>query len=591
RLSGFLIIFLVAGLITAQPILMAQAAPLHTVTVTPASTTLSGLPGQVVSYSITLANDDVSDVTVNISASSINGWTTQPNVTSLTVPASGSASMTVNVAIPALAGVGANDIAYITFTDGASLNTSISLTTSVVAPIPTTYTRPLITIESYSVNNSSITPGQSFTLSLTLRNQGSAPANNIIVSFSGESFFPNNSGGMIVTSSMAAGTSQGISQSMVASSSLTGQTMGTTTVHVAYNDAGGTPYTADFTIALDLSSPVYSGYTGPTRTPTTMARPQFIVTGYETDIDPLQPGSMFELTLHVQNMGSESARSVSLIFGGGSGTADTQSTPQSGVSGSGADLGTFAPLDSSNVVFLGDVSAGQIVNVDQRLVVNVSANPGAYTLRLSFVGTDMRGNRVVDDQVITLLVYSLPNVDVSFYMDPSPIMAGMDNVLPLQISNLGRRSTVLGNMTVTASDDSIISNGTMLVGTLDAGGYFTLDASIMPIQEGPLELNIEINYTDDFNELRTINQTLEIEVMPAADMGPMLDENGNPIEGTITGGGGGDPSMGIGTEETFWQKVGRFFLGLIGLDSSVPAPAVTIDTAPTETAPVTPVKG
>jgi len=592
RICGLLTLIIVVGLFAAQPLMLAQAAPLQTVTVTPDGSSRSGLPGQVVSYSITLANDDVADVLVNITANSINGWTTQPNVSSLNVPASGSASMVVNVAVPVTAGVGASDIAYVTFTDGGSLNTTISLNTSVVTPTPTTYTRPLVTIESYSVNTSSIIPGNDFTLSLTLRNQGSAAASNITVSFSGESFIPSNSGGMIVTSSLASGGSQGISQAMIASSTLTGQTMGTTTVHVTYNDSGGQTYSADFTIALTLSSPSYTGYYGPTRTPTTMARPQFIVTGYETNVDPLQPGSMFELTLHVQNMGSENARAVSLIFGGGSNSADAQTTPQSGVSGSGADLGTFAPLDSSNVVFLGDISAGQVVNVEQRLVVNVSANPGAYTLRLSFVGNDMRGNRIVDDQVITLLVYSLPNVEVSFYMDPNPIMAGMDNVLPLQITNLGRRSTVLGNMTVTASDDSVITNGTMLVGSLEAGGYFTLDASIMPVQEGPMELNVEITYTDDFNEVRTINQTLEIEVSAAMDMGPMLDENGNPIEGSINGGGGMvDPGMVSGTPETFWQKVGRFLLGLIGLDSGAPGTTLPVETLPIETAPGGSVKG
>jgi len=45
------------------------------------------------------------------------------------------------------------------------------------------------------------------------------------------------------------------------------------------------------------------------------------------------------------------------------------------------------------------------MSVSQQLVVNVTAAPGAYTLTLSFVYTDEKGNRLVDDQVITPLVY------------------------------------------------------------------------------------------------------------------------------------------------------------------------------------------
>ena len=45
-------------------------------------------------------------------------------------------------------------------------------------------------------------------------------------------------------------------------------------------------------------------------------------------------------------------------------------------------------------------------------------------------------------------------------------------------------------------------------------------------------INLEIRYTDDFNQLRTYNGQLQVEVMPEMPMPepyPMLDENGNPV--------------------------------------------------------------
>ena len=84
--------------------------------------------------------------------------------------------------------------------------------------------------------------------------------------------------------------------------------------------------------------------------------------------------------------------------------------------------------------------------------------------------------------MITLLVYSPPVVDINFYRDPGPMFAGQPNQLPLQVINLGRKGNVLGNMRVTG-EGAQFSNNTTLVGLLDTGNYFTMDATMIP--DGP----------------------------------------------------------------------------------------------------------
>jgi len=103
-----------------------------------------------------------------------------------------------------------------------------------------------------------------------------------------------------------------------------------------------------------------------------------------------------------------------------------------------------------------------------------------------------------------------------------------------------------------------IDPSSTLVGSLDPGGYFTFDATVFPDAAGPLQLNVTIDYTDDFNQARTITKTLDITVEEMI------------IDPSI------DPSMGGGEvipveEETFFHKVWRFILGLFGLDSSAPS--------------------
>jgi hypothetical protein len=115
-------------------------------------------------------------------------------------------------------------------------------------------------------------------------------------------------------------------------------------------------------------------------------------------------------------------------------------------------------------------------------------------------------------------------------------------------------------MKVTSANGTI-ENGTSLVGSLDAGGYFTLDSMITPEQSGKMTLDITIDYTDDFNEPRTITRQLEIEVM-----------EGEPTsDPSMEGGGGGGEVVPMPVEETALQKVWRFILGLFGLDSAPPS--------------------
>ncbi|HSD82444.1 MAG TPA: hypothetical protein VLG46_01220, partial [Anaerolineae bacterium] len=146
------------------------------------------------------------------------------------------------------------------------------------------------------------------------------------------------------------------------------------------------------------------------------------------------------------------------------------------------------------------------------------------------------------------------------YRPPDPFFVGQPGALPIQVVNLGKRLSVLGTLKV-AAESGAIENGTSLVGSLDAGGYFTLDAMITPEQSGKMSLDITIDYTDDFNKPRTIARKLEIEVMEGE---PTIDPS---MQG---GGGGGGEGIPVQVEETAMQKIWRFILGLFGLDSASP---------------------
>ena len=129
-------------------------------------------------------------------------------------------------------------------------------------------------------------------------------------------------------------------------------------------------------------------------------------------------------------------------------------------------MSNFAPVGNSNVVLLGDVPIGGRMSLEQEFIVNATTAPGAYPLKISFVYANSKGIRLVDDQVITLLVSRCLN---SSSASTNPWKAWSTRVrweACRSRSQPFRKSVVLGNVVVT-SPDGEMSNNNMLVGTLD----------------------------------------------------------------------------------------------------------------------------
>jgi hypothetical protein len=411
---------------------------------------------------------------------------------------------------------------------------------------------------SSSSTNGDVATSSEFKLNLKLKNAGSASAYSAQAVFSSSDLAPLRNGGVAALGNLAPGEETAVSQRFIVTGQLGGQLVVMVDVTVTYYDDQGTSYSDKFTLTLNTTNSGYSGVAYATATPTGIQSSQLVIPSYAVSLDPLQPGEQFTLTMTVQNMGNAKANRITMIVGGGSGGGGGSGTPQpGGVSGGSGEFTNFAPVGASNVQSLGDLPSGGMIQAVQNLIVNVSTTPGAYPMRVTFSYLNDKNEVINDEQVITLLVYSLPNVEVNFYRPPDPFFVGQPGMLPLQVVNVTKHSSVLGNMKVT-TESGTIENGTSLIGSLDAGGYFTLDSLFTPEKSGTQILNITIEYTDDFNQARTLTRKLEIEVTD-----DMLEE---PVI---------DPSMGgefpMVQEETLGQKAWRFVLGLLGLDSAPPA--------------------
>jgi len=475
--------------------------------------------------------------------------------------------MEITALVPA--GVTAGSYA-VTVTMGVDVASCASPCVTVINPVPTStpvptnttvpllFTRPQFVVHTTKAVGG-IQTGKEFKLNVVVENAGQATAYNTQAVFTSSDLVPTKTGGVEVLGAVAYDDEVDISQTFYVTAQIYGQSIIVVDLTLNYYDDKGIAYSDKFTLSVPVSGVVYSGAAAATATPTGVKSSQLVITSYSTDLDTLQPGEHFALKLTVQNVGNAKAQRITLIVGGGS-SGSGGGTPQpEGVSGGSGDFANFAPVGASNVQSLGDLAEGEALQASQNLIVNVNTSAGAYPMRITLSYLNDKNEVVNDEQVITLLVYSLPNVDASFYRPPDPFFVGQPGMLPIQVENTGRRSSVLGNFKLSASS-GFIENGTSLVGALDAGGYFTVDSMFTPEQSGTQNLVVTIEYVDDFNQPRTLTKTLEIEVQ-----GGFIEEMPDPS----LGGGGGGGEIFI-EEETTLHKIFRFIKGLFGLDSSWP---------------------
>ena len=491
-------------------------------------------------------------------------------------------AQTLTATIPA--GVPAGDHQITVSMSGTTVGGAVTLTvlaptpipppTATTAPLP--FVRPQFILESTKVNGSVSTNSQ-FKLTVKVGNAGTADAYSVQVVFASTDLVPLKNGGIVAVGSVPQGNSDSITQQFLVTGSTYSVSILSLDVTVNYYDAAGVSYTDKFTATIPTTGGGGSGVVYPTYTPTGVKSSQLVITSYAVSVDPLQPGETFTLTMTVQNVGNAKAQRITLIVGGGSGGPSGGETPvPGGVSGGSGEFTNFAPVGASNVQSLGDLGSGEMVQARQNLIVNTSTDPGAYPLKVTFSYVNDKNEPINDDQVITLLVYSLPNVDVSFYRPLDPFFVGQPGALPIQVVNVGKRAVVLGNITL-KSDMGTIENGTGLVGSLDMGGYFTMDAMFTPEKSGTATIDVTIDYTDDFNEPRQISKTLQVDVQEGMPEAPTMEPSSQ-------GGGGGGQAPAI-IQETPIQKAWRFVLGLLGLDSAPPSEAGGGQSAPATEVP------
>ncbi|MCC6905240.1 MAG: hypothetical protein IT326_05300, partial [Anaerolineae bacterium] len=344
-----------------------------------------GCSGSAASFGLTpiaVSNQSDSALTVTTADTGNYGFTGANGVTAVVLNGFGNLALTVTSASTLTAQVpaGLTPGGYSISVNYPSkcVTLGFTVTGATPTPQPTGFVRPLVTVFSYGASSTILTPGEDIDFEMTVQNQGQLRAANVVVTFLTGDLIPRATGGVVAVGDLAPGQSYRFFQPFTVNDDLNKETA-ISKVQVRYTDQYGKEYSETF----DLSFPsrVTSGTAGPTATPTTVpnTRPQLVIGSYEANVEPLLPGSTFQLSLNITNQGATEARDITMIVGGGT-SSDSSATGGTavpgGISGGSGEFTKFAPVGSSNVQSLGTVPVGSSISASQALVVNVSTEPG-----------------------------------------------------------------------------------------------------------------------------------------------------------------------------------------------------------------------
>ncbi len=379
--------------------------------------------------------------------------------------------------------------------------------------------RPQLVIEAAQAEPAVLRPGDTFSLTLRLANRGDRTATRVVVgAASADLAVPAGGSNVVAVQPVGINRTVMVTLPLVLGEVTQAGRLGLE-ISLEYGDYTGGSYADRQSVGLEVSTALAD-------------RPQLLLAGYRTTPDPLAPGDTFTLALEVSNVGGGEAQRLTLTLGGEEGSG----------------MGPFAPLASGNVKFVPRLAAGATVEVVQRLVVDGSANPGAYSLPVALAFDDARGTRHTDSQLISLLVRRRPHLQIGFYRPVEVAVVGVPFELPVEVTNIGRTLVNVSTLEVTSAQLEI-SAGSLYLGPLDGGTSGSLEATAVAQEGGIAKVVVIVHYLDDFEQPQVVTQTLTVEVEKPLEPPPGAEQV--PQE----------------QEEGFWEKVLRFLRGLLGLGS------------------------
>jgi len=339
------------------------------------------------------------------------------------------------------------------------------------------FTKPASAYVSLSVSSqlvpSTIGPGDSGNLILTISNGGTSYARRVELNIKSHSFV---SFGQkkYELQTIAPSSSAQISVPITVSSSIPeGTTSIFFSITYAEGDATGTN-TVETSTSISVSR-----------------RSLVQVENVSWSEEIIEPGDIIDVDIDIKNVGSGSVKDMTVILG-------NESQP-------------FVSASGDIEVYVGDLPSRQTSTASFSIIVSKNANTVAYRVPVTIKYYDEAGTSHTDVKYVGLKISGKPEFVVTLE-DDSKMFTGSAGELTLSMANRGTASA--NYLTVTFDSNLEITPKEYYMGNLDPDDYetITLEVKLAKVPAGKRSMNIEMRYKDPYNQEMTESASLEFTV-------------------------------------------------------------------------------
>ncbi|MDR1000416.1 MAG: hypothetical protein LBL96_06415 [Clostridiales bacterium] len=357
-------------------------------------------------------------------------------------------------------------------------------------------------------------PGMTFSVEMTIKNNGAATAKSVKLVAEGTEAIVPMSANTRIFNSIPAGESRDITFTFAATAEAKSQNYAIQ-FSVTYQtgeegEDGDVTQTVEQYAGVTIDNPPV-----PTETPVPpvesekISKPKIIVQEYKTDPGIVKAGQEFDLSLVFKNTHkAKSISNIKIVL-----TATSETLEKGSV---------FTPVNCSNTVYIDNIEPQGAYGHKLRMYTVPDASPRTYTISVGFNYEDAEYNEYTEEETIGVNVKQIVKMEIGDFTVPPTVMVGEPVSLYFNIVNSGK--VQLSNLRVAIDPGEAemdLSQANMFIGKLAAGSSAYYDGMFTMYSPGAVAGTIVISGEDDVGE--EISMSREF-AMTVEDY-PVLEDN------------------------------------------------------------------
>lgn len=349
-------------------------------------------------------------------------------------------------------------------------------------------------------SKATVTPSDTFEVSVTIKNSGTVNAEQVKVSADGTSALLPVSQNLFIISRLAPGETKTLTFKYQPSPDAQRGSV-PIVIRVESLDGSNTMISQAVSVFVDAET----GATDPSKNV-----PKIIVGSYYYEPQQVKAGERFTLYMSFRN--THSSKTIRNIKG--SFNVEEKSNETGNV---------FTPVDSSNTFFIDEIRPRDSYDWAVNLYTIPDALSKTYTVIISFEYEDEYGNPYTAQEIIGIPVYQPSRFEVSEISLPSEVYMGQPVYISFSLYNMGK--TDLYNVKMSVQGDFAADPMSNYFGNFTPGYMEWCEINLIPMQPGMGMGKIVVEYETTSGEIMTYEKEFAMNVleMPAYDPGFPVD--------------------------------------------------------------------